>query len=114
MSEEQDAKDLFTAELPSEDVELLKAMIQSPVFGAFKRATGRHKKEYEGILLNAKEPYHIHRAQGVILGLNVLENLPEILIRQELKRQELKKREEEIKKRTQRPVVKQKTDARIE
>lgn len=84
--------------IEEDDVILLQSLIQSPAWVALKRSLKSYKAACESILLNGQDLYTIHRTQGLILGMNTVENLPRILVERQTKKvrqQESDKREKD-------------------
>lgn len=91
-------------EMPEEDVVMLEALIKSPVFAALKRLLEGYRKECFSKLCSSKDTHEIYQTQGRIIGMQVVEGLPGIVVRQRAERvkreEEKRQQDEEVKKRT--------------
>lgn len=70
----------FNADIQEEDAILLETLISSPVFGAMKRLLDSYRKTCFSQLLTVNETNQIFKLQGIILGVNAIENLPGNLV----------------------------------
>lgn len=98
-NKEQDVADLFQhpdfkIEV-NEDIAMLDSLIRSPAFGALKRVLNKYRESCQSVLLNSKDATALFQTQGRMIGLNVIETLPALLVAQrneKIKREELKKK----------------------
>lgn len=72
----------FVSLVPEEDLILLDALVKSPAFGALKRLVEAYKKRCMADLVSATDASRLFQTQGRIIGINVLETLPELVVRQ--------------------------------
>lgn len=61
--------------------EMLEALIKSPIYAVLKKVLNRHKEQYRYILLTSKDPPTIFETQGRIMGMNIITELPEHMVR---------------------------------
>lgn len=74
-----------------DDIVQLEALIQSPAFAALKRVVARYRDKCQGILLTSSDTHQLYQTQGRIIGVNVIESLPALLV----KRRQLRLREKD-------------------
>lgn len=75
----------------------LEALVKSPVYGALKVLLDGYRHECLTILTTSKDTHKIFETQGRLIGLNVIENLPAVVVRQ-LEEGRKKDKEEEDRK----------------
>lgn len=90
----------FFEDLAEDDVILLESLIKSPVYSALKRALDRYRKECQSVLLTAENVHKLYQTQGRIIGINVIEQLPSLMVH----RRQVKLKAEETKKQKEREM----------
>lgn len=81
--------------LSEEHIVMLESLIKSPAFLALKRLLASYRANCQNELLSASDVQKIFQIQGRLIGLQVIENLPSIVVHQ---RGEKLKREAEAAK----------------
>lgn len=92
-------KNEYGFEISEDDVVMLEALVRSPAFGALKRMLGSYRQQCQSHLLTTKNPPKLFEIQGRIIGINVIENLPGILVARRQSRLEAEQAEHELQSR---------------
>lgn len=86
-----------------DDLILLETLIASPVFSALKRVLDKYRAQCQSVLLTETDTTKIFQTQGRIIGVNIVERLPSLLVAQRRANLEKKKEKENPEKRSTNP-----------
>lgn len=83
--------------LTEDDLECLEALVKSPVFRSLRKLLGQYRDESMGRLMTETDPHRIFELRGKILGLNTIENLPQIRAMEHAAKKEVIAKQQELK-----------------
>lgn len=85
--------------LNEDQLQLIEALVKSPVFDALKALIESYREQCISELMSEKNPSKLFEIQGRLIGVNVVQTLPLVRAQQlEAKRKKDKEKEEEAQK----------------